>query len=129
MDKFTVFDPMFNNEELENEFHAFFYKNNLTSLFTNEHKTSPIKVTYLDAKSVVNNNGAYASMLKDFSDVLSQANDNQMYNESTFKVIQKASTFQKMMNNIKKILQEYRTTDNEHLFNFWNIVYYNKDLF
>lgn len=128
MDKFTVFDPMFNNEELENEFHSFFYKNNLSALFTNEHKTSPIKVTYLDAKSVLNN-GKYASLLKDFSSKLSMANNNQMYNEATFKILQKASTFQKMMNNIKNILEEFYTTEDGYLHNFWNIVFYNKDLF
>lgn len=127
MDNFTVFDSMFNNEELENEFHKFFYSNNLSPLFTNEHRASPIKVTYIDARSVTNN-GTYASLLKDFSDILSQGNDNQRYEESTFKILQKATTFQKMMNNIKKIIQEYKTTKPEHLFNFWNIVYYNKDL-
>lgn len=128
MNKFTVFDPMFNNEELENEFHKFFYSNNLSPLFTNEHRTSPIKVTYIDARSVTNN-GSYASQLKDFSDILSIANSNQRYEEATFRILHKASTFQKMMNNIKKVLEEYRTTDPKFLFNFWNIVYYNKDLF
>lgn len=128
MDKFTVFDPQFNDEDLENKFNDFFYKYNLAPLFTNEHRSSPIKVGYLDAKGVANENGSYVKDLKDFSDMLSQGNDNQRYEEATFKVLQKSPNFNVMMRKVRKLIQEYKSTKPEHLFNFWNIVYYNKDL-
>ena len=41
-EKFEIFEPRFNNEELEKEFNDFFYKYNLTSLFTNEHRAGSI---------------------------------------------------------------------------------------
>lgn len=127
--KFTVFNTLTRNEELDDEFHNFFYKYNLTALFTNEHRASQIKVTDLDARSVVNSSGAYHEILKTFSDILSTGIDNQKYEEAVFKIIYTASTFQKMMNSIKKIIEEYKTTLDDHLFNFWNIVFYNKGLF
>lgn len=127
--KFTVFNTLTRDEELDNEFHNFFYKNNLTALFTNEHRSSPIRVTDSDARAVVNSHGAYYDILKIFSDILSTATHNKKYEEAVFKIIYTASTFQKMMNIIKKIILEFKTTLEKHLYNFWNIVFYNKGLF
>ena len=130
MAEFTVFDFMFNNEELENEFIKFFKANNLDPMFTNENRTAPIKVSYVDAKSVINEKGKYAKYLRDISDILSVGQNNQMYNEATFKILNEATTFQKMMNNIRRILNQYNVkTWDKHKKNIWNIVYYTKDLF
>ena len=130
MSEFTVFDFMFNNEELENEFIKFFKANNLDPMFTNENRTAPIKVSYVDAKSVINDKGKYAKYLRNISDILSVGQNNQMYNEATFKILNEATTFQKMMNNIKRILNQYNVkTWDKHKKNIWNIVYYTKDLF
>lgn len=130
MAEFTVFDFMFNNEELENKFINFFKVNNLDAMFTNEHRTAPIKVSYVDAKAVINENGKYAKNLRNISDILSVGQNNQMYNEATFKILNEATTFQKMMNNIRRILNQYHVkTWDKHKKNIWNIVYYNKDLF
>lgn len=123
-----IFDTLFSQDELNNEFQSFFYKYNLTSLFTNEHRAGNIRVTYVDAKSVVNSSGAYHRQLKELSDILNVASDNLMYEEAVFKIIYNAETFQKMMNNVKKVIQEFKTTLPEHQFNFWNVVFYTKGL-
>lgn len=127
--KFHIFEPKFNNDELENEFHKFFRSNNLTPLFTNEHKTTAITYTYLDAKSVVNESGKYHNFLLDFTDYLLLATDNKSYEEALLKVLYKSNTFQGLMNNIKKLKNFIDNgIDDDKMFNMWNIVWYKKDL-
>lgn len=129
VDKFQIFEPRFYNDELEEEFHNFFYKYNLTPLFTNEHRAGNISVTYLDAKSVVNPSGSYHKTLKEFADILTIANDNKAYEEALFKIIYEARSFQKLMKTIRNLIKYIENIDNNHLFNLWNIVFYNKDVF
>ena len=62
MANFNVFNFVFNDEELEEEFENFFLTNNLLPLFTNEHHSTPIRVSYTEARSVVNG-GAYAKKI------------------------------------------------------------------
>lgn len=126
---FQVFDEIYNDQELSNEFHKFFYTNNLLSLFTNEHRAGTIRVTYVDARSVVNPGGQYHQLLLDFSDILAIGSDNKMLEEATFKILYEARTFQRMMNIIRTLVNYYRTIDPEDIDNFWNIVFYNKQLF
>ena len=126
--KFSVFETRFNDEELENEFHAFFYKNNLTALFTDEHRASPISVTYVDAKSVVNESGQYARMLKELAEVLTIGNDNKSFQEAMFRTIHEPKSFQSFMNHIKRLIDYIKSIDENHKHNLWNIVWYNKDL-
>src|SRR5699024_6405546 len=128
-DKFQIFEPRFNNDELETEFNNFFHKYNLTSLFTNEHRAGSISVTYVDARSVINENGSYHHTLKEFADLLSIANDNKSYEEALFKIIYEARSFQGMMKTIKKLMDYIKTIDPEHMFNLWNIVFYNKEVY
>lgn len=126
LDKLQVFEPVFDNEELEEEFNAFFYKHNLTPLFTNEHKHPyGVKVGWADAKSVVNGTG-YAKTLIEFSDYLSRANDNKMYEEATFRVLYECRDFNRLIKNIKRYMQYMDTFENRHVFNSWNIVWYSK---
>ncbi len=127
--KFQIFEPRFNNDELEEEFNNFFHKYNLTPLFTNEHRAGSISVTYLDAKSVINAGGSYHETLKEFADLLSIANDNKAYEEALFKIIYEARSFQGLMITIKKLMKYIQTIDDNHLFNLWNIVFYNKDVY
>lgn len=129
MDKFTVFEMNFNDDELEKAFHEFFYKNNLSALFTNEHRSSPIKVGWIDAKAVVNEKGGYVKALKELSDILSMGTDNKKYEQGVLKIIYVPNNFSHMMKIIKRIITEYETTEEKHLFNFWNIVFYTKQLF
>ena len=130
MQRLQIFEPLFNNDELDQEFQNFFYKNGLTPLFTNEHRAGTISVTYVDAKSVVNKGGAYQKILKKFSDYLVLAQDNKSYEEAIFEVIYKSRTFQKLINNIKKVMDFIDSQiDNEHMFNTWNIVFYTKSVY
>jgi len=149
MDKFQIFELNFKGRdlsefrEIEEEFHKFFYKYNLTALFTNEHRVPPISVSWAEARSViassgkfsvrdgerVEHGGAYHETLKQFGDILSIANDNKSFEEAIFKVIYNAGTFRVFMNRIKKLIDYYSQVKEEHKFNFWNIVFYNKEVY
>ena len=128
IEHFQVFDFITMNEKLINDFHKFFYSNNLLVLFTNEHRAGTITVRDTDARSVVNN-GKYHRDLLEFSDILAIGSDNKMLEEATFKILYEARTFQRMMNIIRDLINYYRTIDPEDIDNFWNIVFYNKTLF
>ena len=122
-EKFEIFEPRFNNEELEKEFNDFFYKYNLTSLFTNEHRAGSISVTYVDARSVINTGGSYHETLKEFADLLTIGNDNKSYEEALFKIIYEARSFQSFMKKIRDLLNYAKTLDSKDLNNLWNIVF------
>lgn len=127
--KLHIFEPRFDNEELEKEFNNFFYKYNLTPLFTNEHRSTPISVTYLDAKSVFNPTGSYHKILKDFSDYLLYSTNNKSYEDAIFKLLYQSRSFQALINNIKKLKNFIETgIDVNHMYNMWNIVFYNKEI-
>ena len=126
--KFYLFEYRFNNEELENEFNDFFHANNLHSLFTNEHMAGSITVTYVDAKSVLNEGGSYQNTLKEFSELLTLANDNKSYEEAMFRIIYEARSFQGFMRKLKELVEFIKTIDDQHKHNIWNIVWYKKDL-
>lgn len=126
MDKLHIFEPRFDNEELEDEFQNFFTNYNLKPLFTNEHKATGISVTWVDAKSVVNSGGSYHNTLKEFSDFLTRANDNKMYEEATFRILYECNSFQSLIRNIKRHMEYMKTFRPEHEFNSWNIVWYSK---
>ena len=127
--KFQIFEPRYNDDELDQEFHNFFYKYNLTSLFTNEHRAGSISVTYVDARSVINTGGSYHETLKEFADLLTIGNDNKSYEEALFKIIYEARTFQSLMKTIRKLMDYIKTIDPDHMFNLWNIVFYNKEVY
>lgn len=126
--KFYLFEYRFNNEELEQEFNDFFHSNNLNPLFTNEHMAGSITVTYVDAKSVLNEGGSYQKTLKEFSELLTLANDNKSYEEAMFRIIYEAKSFQALMRNIRKLVDFIKTVDERSKHNTWNIVWYKKDL-
>ena len=142
MDKFQIFEYNFNIPELENAFNDFFYRYNLTALFTNEHRAGTITVSYADARSVINTGGrfkvekgqrveyggAYHEDLKDFADLISMYNDNKSFEEALFKVIYTARSFGKLMTNIRKLLKYYESLEENRKHNWWNIVFYNKAL-
>ena len=126
--KFFIFEYRFNNEELEQEFNNFFHSNNLNPLFTNEHMAGSITVTYIDAKSVLNDGGSYQKTLKEFAELLTLANDNKSYEEAMFRIIYEARSFQALMRQLKKLIDYIKTVDERYKHNTWNIVWYNKDL-
>ena len=128
-EKFQIFEQRFNDNELETEFNNFFYKYNLTALFTNEHRAGSISVTYVDARSVINTGGSYHNTLKEFADLLTIGNDNKSYEEALFKIIYESRSFQSFMKKIKDLLEYAKSMDPENLNNLWNIVFYNKDVY
>lgn len=117
------------DKEIEEEFYNFFVKWDLLNLTTNAHKTGVIKVTDSDARAVINFGGAYNKDLKEFSEVMDYAQDNKSHEQAIFKVIYGVKSFQKLMNNIRKINRFVKNEiDSEHQYNRWNIVFYNKKL-
>ena len=127
---FHIFSYKFNDEELEQNFNDFFNMYNLTPIFTNEHRASPISVSYIDAKSVVNTTGKYHNLLKNFSDYVNTAMDNKMYESALFKMIYQANSFQGLIGIVNRIMKHIENDiDNKHLFNTWNIVWYTKEVY
>lgn len=129
LDKLQVFEYRFNNEELENEFNNFFYKYNLTPLFTNEHRAGKITVTYLDARSIVNESGKYHELFKEFTDYLLLAQDNKSYEEAIFKILYESRSFQGLATRIRKIMKYIDGIQEDRKFNIWNIVWYTKEVY
>ena len=127
---FHIFSYKFNDEELEQNFNDFFNKYNLTPIFTNEHRASPITVSYLDARSIVKEGGKYNNLFKNFSDYVNTAMDNKMYESALFKMIYQANSFQGLMGIVTRIMKHIQNEiDNKHLFNTWNIVWYTKEVY
>lgn len=126
-EKFTIFNVVSMNEELEKEFHEFFYKYNLTALFTNEHRAGQIRVTDIDLRSVVKEGGKYHDDLKKFTDYLLLAQDNKMYEEAIFKIIYDARSFQGMMNMLRRLMTYIDTIEEDYEHNTWNIVWYTRN--
>lgn len=129
MQPFLIFNPKYNDQELEYEFNNFFYKYNLDSLFTNEHRAGQINVSYVEAKSIVNKDGKYHNLFKNFTDYLLMAQDNKSYEEAIFKILYKSRSFQGLANNIKKIMTYIDGIEEDKKFNTWNIVWYTKEVF
>lgn len=135
MEKLTIFEPIYDDEKLEEEFNKFFYKNNLLSLFTNEHRAPKITVRYTDARSIINkgdssgdNQGAYHKLYLEFSDYLVMAQSNKSYEEAIFKILYTSRTFQGLSNNIRKVMRYIDSIIEERKFNTWNIVWYTKEV-
>ena len=131
MANFNVFNFVFNDEELEEEFENFFLTNNLLPLFTNEHHSTPIRVSYTEARSVVNG-GAYAKKLLSIADDIHTSTHNKKYEEEMFMILYSANSLTAMANQSEKIAEHIdyiksfkseKRTDNK-----WNIVFYNDDL-
>lgn len=124
-----IFEVTTVNDEVENEFHSFFTKWDLLPMLTDWNRTGTIKVTDSDARSVINSGGKYNKELKKFSELLDYAKDNKAYQRAMFTVIEGVKSFQKLMNNVRKITNYIeREIYLEHQYNRWNIVYYTEDL-
>lgn len=126
--KLSVFDYNFNNPELEEEFNNFFFKNGLLPLFTDEHRSTPIKVGYSEAVGVIK--GAYKEDLKTLANKLMTAVDNKSYQEMMLKIIYNSGTVNNLMRRVRK-LNDYIKNDilDKHQFNKWNITWYDKTIF
>lgn len=127
MDKFNVFEVRSVNEELEAEFHNFFKMYNLEPLFTDEHRMNhSITVSDNELRATINTNGKYHDTLKEFSNFLSQSQDNKAYERAVYKILFMSKSMQGLVNNIKSHMDYIKSLPPEKLFNLWNIVYYDK---
>lgn len=125
----NLFEVLSIDEEVNKEFNDFFTKFDLLPLFTNEHRTGKITVTYTDARSVIMSGGSYNKELKKFKDVLTYAQDNKKYESAVFKIIYGVKTFQGLMNKIKKVRRYIQhEIQINHAYNTWNIVFYSDQL-
>lgn len=123
------FHKNYDNEEMEQEFYNFFSKYGLSRLFVNEDKLTQIYVSDSDVRSVVNTSGTYHKSLVDMGELLLMSDDNKMYEEAVTRVIYNAGSFTALMKKIRQITEYFIAgVIKEHEFNFWNIVWYNKDL-
>lgn len=126
--QFTIFEFKTLNEEIIQQFHDYFTSNDLTKLFTNEYRASPITVTDLEARSLIKGGNKANRVFKEFRDVLEWASNNKMYESAVFKIIHEPRTFTKMVSMIEELLNYIQSEINvEHLFNMWNIVWYDKE--
>ena len=127
MSEFTIFEYVFNDEELEEEFENYFIRNDLLSLFTNEHDSTKIRVSWTEARGLIN--GTYVKDLMQMKEILTIGTDNKMYENAVFRIIYNSRSMQGMVNRIRRINSYYlNVIDEEHEFNTWNIVWYNKEL-
>lgn len=127
--KLTIFEYRFNDDELERDFNDVFYQLNLLPLFTHEHRSTPIKVGYNDARGAVNAHGSWRKDLKELSDVISWSQDNQSFDEVMLKLIHTPKDFNGMMRKIRKMLDFIKNQiKDDHIYNMWNIVWYSKIL-
>ena len=134
MGQFTVFDYAFDDEELEQEFEEFFITNNMLPMFTNEHRSTPISVSYVEARSVING-GAYAKKLQSIVDDIHSSTNNKKYEEEMFMILYKSNSVRGMALNHAKIsdfiihiTDPSNDLEGKYEKNKWNIVFYNDDL-
>lgn len=127
--EYTVFTHSTVDETLIEKFNDTIDRLEIDSLFTHENKSTTIKVDYLDLKSVVNKTGASVSPLEDFSRNIKKSDDNKMYASVMLRTINQPRTFKQFMKIIKDINSYIKTVNDEHMFNMWNIVWYNEDLY
>lgn len=130
MDKqINIFNVRTMDEEIEKEFYDFFPKWNLMRLFADENKTGQIVVSDADIRATINPHGAYHQDFKELSDHLAMADDNNKYQLAVFKMIEGAKSLKKVVNNIREVNKLIKhDIRNEHLFNTWNIVFYDDDV-
>lgn len=125
----NIFNFVFDNDELQHDFIDFFISNGLLPLFGYENKAhNNLRVTESEALSVVNE-GAYGKDLLTFANLVLTIKDNLMFDDSLFKVLDNSTSFQRMMNLVRKINQRYVETVENRKFNYWNIVFYSKNIF
>lgn len=126
--KIQIFHVRTMNDQIENDFYAFFYKYNLMPLFTDEHRTTNITVSDSDARAVINTGGAYHQPLKELAQLLTIQNNNDMFQEAMLKLIDTPKSFRKFMNNVKKVIAHLKTITIDNKTRIWAIVFYMEDL-
>ena len=120
----NLFDLLATNQNDIEDFKKFFDVFNMEPLFTNAHRTSNIKVSWVDMRNVINQ-GRYYDTMVDFSNIMSMNQNNLMFEDALFDIINSTISFQKMIDNMDKLIAYiHNKIKDEHQFNKWNIVFY-----
>lgn len=124
MNKFFVFDIRSNNDQLKEEFYKFFRTNDLHQLFLEEDGASPISVTDLDLRSIVNTKKSTAPFLE-IRDILHMHTGAKKYHSSLLRLLDEPQSFRKFVNNLTRLNAYYTMIQSpKRKENFWNIVFY-----
>lgn len=131
---YIVFNHNTTDDELIEKFEDKIQRLELEPLFTDEHKSTSISVSWAMLKSVVNGGSAYQT-LSQFSDHINasktdKSKDNQMYASTMLRTLNTPVNFDGLIKNIKKVNEylSHKVID-EHKHNKWNIVWYNEELY
>lgn len=128
MNNYTVFEYVFNDEQLEENFEKQIQSLNIEPIFTYEHRSTPIKVNWAEARSIVNGTSYYQTFAK-FSDYVHMNVDNKSYDNALFKLLYSSNTIQGMVNIMKRIMDVHDNADENRKHNTWNIVYYTENVY
>jgi len=121
----NYFNYQFDDMELMQKFEEYILTN-VNEIFTDaEFFTKKLRVTYTEARSVVNDTGSYRTTLQAIVNTLNmQANNKSKYKEMHESLIlavnlYETNTFQGLMNKLRKYLSELVQYGYQ-----WNVVYY-----
>lgn len=120
----NLFDLLATNQNDIEDFKKFFDVFNMEPLFTNARRTSNIKVSWMDMRNVINQ-GRYYDTMVEFSNIMSMNQNNLMFEDALFDIINSTISFQKMIDNMDKLINYiHNQIEDKHQFNKWNIVFY-----
>lgn len=125
---FTLFDFKFTDERLQKVVIDFFQRNGLQPLFTNEHRSTPISVSWIEARNI-EKQGSYYKKINDLQEVLVLAQGNKKYEQAVFKMIYESKTIQKLSNISERATDLFLELSKKQEENFWNIVFYTKEVY
>lgn len=133
MDRITnIFEFTFDDQQLEEDFYKKLATLEIESLFTHDHRSSSIKVTWADARSMVNELKDYQTFknVKTSLD-LGEENDNKQFNVSVLKIINESNNMNSLRTKLKKATEFekrlFAFSDKAHN-NMWNIVWYTDEV-
>lgn len=125
---FTVFDFKFSDEKLQQVVIDFFQREQLQPLFTNEHRSTPISVSWIEARNI-EKKGSYYQKIAQIQELLMYAQGNKKYEQAVFKMIYESKTIQKLANISERATKLFIEITDKQEDNFWNIVFYTKEVY
>lgn len=127
-----IFEFTFIDEQLESDFYKKIDTLDIASLFTYDSKSSPIKVTWADARSMVSGGKDY-SLFEDVSKTLKSAedNNNKKFGVSTLKIINESNNMNSLRTKLKKMVELekrlFAFSSKSHQ-NMFNIIWYSDEV-
>lgn len=127
--RYTVFNHNTTDEELIEKFEDTIQRLDIEPLFTDEHRSTSISVSWAMLKNLVNGGSSY-QVLKNFSDFIHTSDDNKMYASVMLRTLHQPNNFENLIKNIKEVNHYIsHNIDEQHQHNKWNIVWYNEELY